>query len=518
MTKIRIELMLAVCWFVLLFNIERLDLFGEQRFNLSNSVYLAVIIVSAVILLFPRLARGNLLVSVLVLFGLYVIVRGALYPVWDRGEIGWYGFEFLALVVSFLIMRQIGQTVIRFERAIKAFLLPKSKLADEGDPITLELIEREFYRARRSEEALSVLYCALKPEEGDISAQDIQLNSLKWRVSDDFKRHYDQVKMAQVLDKLKTKSDIVVAHADGIALVLPETELMEAREFALQISDAFFAALKAETLVGIAQFPAEGLLFEDLVETARANAELQPTGASRGGMRGGDFKVDRERRVKIETDANWIHNFDALPMRQTQAYSFIKRVFDLLIVLVLIPFFLPLFSLIALLIFLDDPGPVLYTQQRTGYGGRRFKLYKFRSMYTNAQVKPAQRVVYEDGSVRYMWPEKDDNDTRITRVGRVLRKTSLDELPQLLNILLGDMTLIGPRPTSWDLNMYTLQQTERLTVRPGITGLWQVCARESTNFDERVLWDIKYIENMSPWLDAQILWRTVSQVLGRGGA
>jgi len=518
MTKIRIELMFAVCWFVLLFNIERLDLFGEHPFNLSNSVYLSVIIVSIVTLLFPGLARRNLLASLLVLFALYVGVRSVFYPVWNTGEISWYSLEFLALALSFLIMRQIGKAVVRFERAIKAFLLPNNKLADEGDPATMELIEREIYRARRSEQALSILYCVLKPEEGDVSAQDIQLNSLKWRVTEDFRRHYDQVKMAQILDKLTDKNDIVIAHEDGIALVLPETEPAAAREFALQISDAFLAGLGAETLVGMSQFPADGLLFEDLVGKAKENAEVQPTGTPLGGIRRGNFKVDHKRRLKIETEANWIHNFDARPTRKAPIYTVAKRVFDLMVVLVLIPFFLPLFGLISLLIFLDDPGPVLYTQQRTGYGGRRFKLYKFRSMYTNAPVKPAKRVVYEDGSVRYLWPEKDDNDTRITRVGRVLRKTSLDELPQLLNVLFGNMTLIGPRPTSWDLNMYTLQQTERLTVRPGITGLWQVCARESTNFDERVLWDIKYIENMSLWLDAQILWRTVSQVLSRRGA
>jgi lipopolysaccharide/colanic/teichoic acid biosynthesis glycosyltransferase len=517
MTRIRLELIFAVCWFVLLFTVERLDLFVGQQFNIATTVYITVILTSIVILLFPRLAQENLAASLAVLLAFYVVSRTVFYHSWEISRFFWYAFEFGTIVVSFLIMRQIGQTVVRFERALKAFLLPKQQLRDGTDPATMELIEREFYRARRFEKPMTVVYSVLANEDSD-KDREIQLNSLKWRISDDFHRQYDQVKMAQVLEDLTSKSDIVVAVENGVALVLPETELSEATDFAGEISQAFRTRLHAQAVLGIAQFPDDGLLFEDLVQQAKNGARVQPEGSSTSNRRRGNFKIEPERRMKIDADTEWINRLDNSAARNEALYRFTKRLLDIAIVGFLIPFFLPLFSLIALAIFLDDPGPVFYMQQRTGYGGKRFKLYKFRSMYANAQAQPAKRVEYEDGSVRYLWPEKVDNDKRITRVGRILRKTSLDELPQLLNVLLGDMTLIGPRPTSWDLNMYTLQQTERLTVRPGITGLWQVCARESTNFDERVMWDIKYIEHMSLWLDIQILWRTASQVLHRGGA
>jgi lipopolysaccharide/colanic/teichoic acid biosynthesis glycosyltransferase len=172
---------------------------------------------------------------------------------------------------------------------------------------------------------------------------------------------------------------------------------------------------------------------------------------------------------------------------------------------------------VALAIYLDDGAPVFYMQDRTGFGGKRFRMYKFRTMIVNAPTLPATKVVTEDGHEINAWPDKEKDDPRITRVGRFLRKTSLDEIPQIFNVLWGDMSLVGPRPTTWDVSMYTLHQTERLTVAPGLTGLWQVSARESKNPDERLLWDLKYVEKMSFWLDIQILWRTVMQVVDKGG-
>jgi lipopolysaccharide/colanic/teichoic acid biosynthesis glycosyltransferase len=145
-------------------------------------------------------------------------------------------------------------------------------------------------------------------------------------------------------------------------------------------------------------------------------------------------------------------------------------------------------------------------------------MYKFRSMTPGAATDSAKEIRLPDGSIRYEWERKESGDQRITRAGRILRKTSVDELPQLINVLLGHMSLVGPRPTTWDLDKYTMLQTERLTVRPGLTGLWQVCARETTNFDERLLWDIKYVARMSLWLDIQILIRTALQVFNRKGA
>jgi lipopolysaccharide/colanic/teichoic acid biosynthesis glycosyltransferase len=113
---------------------------------------------------------------------------------------------------------------------------------------------------------------------------------------------------------------------------------------------------------------------------------------------------------------------------------------------------------------------------------------------------------------------KLDPDPRITRIGRILRKTSLDELPQLLNVLRGDMSIVGPRPTSWGLSRYQLKHTERLNVRPGLTGLWQISARGNTDFDIWLQWDNAYIDKMSFFLDMQIFVRTIGKVLKRKGA
>lgn len=196
-------------------------------------------------------------------------------------------------------------------------------------------------------------------------------------------------------------------------------------------------------------------------------------------------------------------------------YEIAKRIFDISICLLAAPTLLPLMALVALLVWLDDPGPVLFKQMRTGKGGRRFPMYKFRTMVTNAEeLKQTYAHLNE-----LTWPDfKITNDPRVTRIGRILRKTSLDELPQFLNVIKGEMSLVGPRPTSFDVSTYSLWHTERLEVLPGITGLWQVNGRSDLDFDERLRLDIEYIENKSLWLDIRILFLTVATVFTQRGA
>lgn len=198
-----------------------------------------------------------------------------------------------------------------------------------------------------------------------------------------------------------------------------------------------------------------------------------------------------------------------------RAYRFIKRAIDIAAVLMVAPLLLPLGLLIALLVYIDSPGQVTFMQLRTGKGGRRFKMYKFRSMVPNAEELKIKYAHLNE----LTWPDfKITNDPRITRVGKILRKTSLDELPQLLNVLKGDMSLVGPRPTSFAPETYRLWHTERLEVVPGITGLWQISGRSNLDFDQRLKLDIAYIERQSLWLDFQILIRTVTQVFVGEGA
>jgi lipopolysaccharide/colanic/teichoic acid biosynthesis glycosyltransferase len=198
-----------------------------------------------------------------------------------------------------------------------------------------------------------------------------------------------------------------------------------------------------------------------------------------------------------------------------RAYRRAKRAMDLLVCLAAAPVLLPLLLVLMIVIKLDSPdGPVMFTQHRTGKNGRRFKMYKFRTMVPNAEEMKQQLAHLNE----LQWPDfKITNDPRITRVGRFLRKTSLDELPQLLNILKGEMSLVGPRPTSFSARTYQLWHTERLDVKPGLTGLWQIYGRAQTEFDDRLRLDVAYIQHRCLMLDIEILLRTVLAVFqGRG--
>lgn len=194
----------------------------------------------------------------------------------------------------------------------------------------------------------------------------------------------------------------------------------------------------------------------------------------------------------------------------------VKRAMDLLVSGALLVGFAPLLVFIALLIKLDSPGPVLYVQPRVGAGGRLFRFFKFRSMQVGAHHRlDALRAVNEATGPLF----KMKRDPRVTRVGRWLRRYSLDELPQLWNVLRGDMSMVGPRPPIPDeVERYAPWHRRRLEMAPGLTGLWQVSGRSDLNFDEMVMLDLFYAENWSLSLDLKILLRTVPTVLLGTGA
>ncbi len=199
-------------------------------------------------------------------------------------------------------------------------------------------------------------------------------------------------------------------------------------------------------------------------------------------------------------------------------YRTTKRIIDLSLTVLTTPFLFMVMAIVAVLIKLDSPhGPIFFVQERTGKGGRRFRMYKFRTMVPNAEeLKKELTAVNENGELA--GPLKLENDPRITRVGRLLRKTSLDELPQVINILKGDMSWVGPRPTSFGIASYHLWHTERLDVLPGITGLWQLYGRGNVDFDNWLYWDTLYIERQCISLDLQIIARTVLAVVNQRGA
>ena len=188
----------------------------------------------------------------------------------------------------------------------------------------------------------------------------------------------------------------------------------------------------------------------------------------------------------------------------------IKRCIDLVLSLVLLAPSAPIFLLIAIAIKLDSPGPVFYNSPRVGKKGRRFTFYKFRTMVADADLQKERLRKMNERSGPFF---KISNDPRITRVGAFLRKFSLDELPQLFNVLKGDMSLVGPRPHPLDdYASYELEHLRRLDVMPGITGLWQVTARKDPSFERNLALDLQYIEHWSPWEDLKILAQTVPVV------
>jgi exopolysaccharide production protein ExoY len=180
----------------------------------------------------------------------------------------------------------------------------------------------------------------------------------------------------------------------------------------------------------------------------------------------------------------------------------------------------PLFALVLWLIWRNDGAPWVYAHYRVGRDGRLFKCLKFRTMYRDADMLLAE-LLQQDDSALLQWrrDQKLQYDPRITPIGRILRRTSLDELPQLINVLRGEMGFVGPRPvTVAELSRYGGVRWHYFSVRPGITGLWQVSGRNNLSYEERVALDLRYIENRSLWVDFHILYKTVRVILSREGA
>ncbi len=197
--------------------------------------------------------------------------------------------------------------------------------------------------------------------------------------------------------------------------------------------------------------------------------------------------------------------------RASRLYPVAKRTLDLFAAAIALLLFLPLFLLIAVLIKIDSPGPVFFRQIRIGKGGKPFRFFKFRSMIRDAERhKAALRELNEAETPLF----KIRKDPRVTTIGRILRKSSLDELPQMINVLRGEMSLVGPRPhLPEEVAHYGIAYRERLSVPPGITCLWQATERRSTHFHEWIQSDIEYVRTRSFLLDLKILWRTVLIVL-----
>lgn len=230
--------------------------------------------------------------------------------------------------------------------------------------------------------------------------------------------------------------------------------------------------------------------------------------------------MDREviygRERALETPGQGAQAYLVMPAKRRYFYTAFKRIFDVVLSAAALIALSPLFLVTAIAIRLEDGGPAIYSQPRAGKGGKRFRMYKFRSMCVDADEKleELQDLNEMDGPVF-----KIADDPRVTRVGRAIRKKSVDELPQLLNIVKGDMSIVGPRPPLLnEVEQYTPDQMHRLDVKPGLTCYWQISGRSNVSFEHWVNLDLKYIKERGMWTDMKVVLRTIPVVLFGIGA
>ena len=203
-----------------------------------------------------------------------------------------------------------------------------------------------------------------------------------------------------------------------------------------------------------------------------------------------------------------------------------KYFIDYFLIVIIFPIFVIIFPLISLVILIFDSSPIIYSQKRVGLNGKEFTLYKFRTMSVSSDESVHKEHYKDLSSNKKIEPSltpddpiRIENDDRITKIGSILRKTSLDELPNLLNVLLGQMSFVGPRPlVKYESDLYGEYSKKRNSVKPGITGLAQIQGRLDLSLQERLYWDIEYVEKKSFYYDLLIIFKTVISVLSRRGA
>jgi len=220
------------------------------------------------------------------------------------------------------------------------------------------------------------------------------------------------------------------------------------------------------------------------------------------------FKIESSQSLKLKS-LFWRLRFKARP--------FLKRVMDIVMASTALLLLAPFGIVIALLIKIDSQGPVFFRQQRIGLNAVPFSMWKFRSMKVDAEQNRKALAEKNEMSTGVIFKMKQD--PRITRIGTFIRKTSIDELPQLINVIWGDMSLVGPRPPlAEEVAQYTRSDRLRLTVLPGITCFWQVCGRSEVPFEQQVELDVQYIESQSVWLDLALILKTIPAVISARGA
>lgn len=582
MARFRLLVIISAIWLTFIFNLERPDFefIGLGNIDLDTVVYITAAIAALAALWLPDVSRRTEYVFIPAL-ALYLTLKLTISN-FTESNIAFIVFEIAVLYVTVILFRRISIALLSFEQTVENVLLQPDSLRVMSMEQGEERIEEEFSRARRFDRVVGVILISTHPlnqPAGDQTyrfdlERQLQKHYLQLRVA-----QIAELVLYKVDLIMLHKRDVLVCMPETAPHIVERKrkELVEEIRWRLGIDVVAGMAMFPED--GFIYRDVVDKATVHMYREEEAYRQRQqpdddhdpndpPHGGHRADRDGEDETEAREdvpiklnnparverllpeqsfqvlypwpdvilryqsnenygRRNDSERDAlfnpnSWI---GALPYQSNTSrrlYVLLKRVLDMLLVLIAMPFAAPVMGLVALAIWLEDRGPIFFVQERTGFGGKRFKMFKFRTMVPDAEEKlkelAAQGMAKLDENGKLAEPLKLKRDPRITRVGRILRKTSLDELPQLLNVLKGDMSLVGPRPTSWSTTSYRLFHTERLQVRPGITGLWQVAARGTTNFDEWVDWDRTYVDKMCLSLDIQIFVRTFLKVFQQRGA
>jgi lipopolysaccharide/colanic/teichoic acid biosynthesis glycosyltransferase len=356
------------------------------------------------------------------------------------------------------------------------------------------LLRRECSRAARNGRALSLVLFQLKSEEASLATYRLARTMLR---------------RARMTDEIGWFDE------EHLAALLPETSALGARAFAEGVRGMVDGRMPRPRAL-VYTYPTNWVMKDDSESGDRRMAEQRPISLENTSA-DGNRSLAREALPTLAAAGSrpgvGLRAIDDLLVMPPPAW---KRAIDIVGAAIALTIFSPLMLLAAIAIKLSSPGPIIFAQRRAGLGGYPFTIYKFRTMKIDAESqKQALRAISEQDGPAF----KLTNDPRITRIGHILRKTSIDELPQLWNVLKGDMSLVGPRPLPVDESAACeLWQRRRLDVTPGLTCIWQVEGRSRVTFDEWVRMDVKYIRRRTIFADIALMFRTIPAVLLRRGA
>ncbi len=564
-TRVRMMLIFLIVWVVVFFNIERSEFLA---INIPSTLYIYSAIWLLLMLLLSSTGQVRSEYSLLLALPIYAGLR--YFHILSNVEFTVPGLIVECSILSATIWfgQRVSSNLENLQMVVDEIIYDNKsgriQSMNEGE----DAVNKELFRARKYERPVAILYIKM-PSVGRLHNQ--YPNALNYQLG--LEHRYIQTRIARIAESLLYQVDLMVWYGNDLVICLPETDHNQATKLIKQISQTVYRALNVEFQAGIATFPEDGLIYNDLVTTAEANRKIHRNSEDDYEDDLGDSEKIIETfptlldAVKLEPETEslpiiasmahsvkarwqslfgdirivphemfseqspnmeylyhdpdyWVNRLPEQSASSRWIYNYIKRVMDLTIILIATPILLPLVGIAALLVWVEGGRPIFYSQYRTGLGGRKFKMYKFRSMVRDADKRLTEMgiTVNERNETVNEYGEKLSHDPRITRIGRILRRTSIDELPQLWNVFKGDMSLVGPRPTSFGVDKYQLYHTHRLSVKPGLTGLWQIHDRGDTDFDNRLVWDIKYIEKLSLAMDIQIILHTAAAVLRKQGA